>query len=152
MKSPMTPLAALLAVLGLEDLIMVPVMIQARSQPPVAAIIASGVVGTATLASIPGLAQGRRWACWTALACRIVDAASAVLGTASGPEIIFKAAAAVALVLSVAAIIMLVRFSRRRAVSATSAVWETLEPSQRVIRMRARPLAATAAARRRRGY
>ncbi len=118
----MTPLAALLAVFGLEDLIMVPVMVQARSQPPVAAIIASGVLGTATLASIPGLAQGRRWAFWTALACRIVDAASAVLGTAGGPEVVFKAAAAVALVLSVAAIIMLVRFSRRRAVSAISAV------------------------------
>ena len=86
------------------------------------AIVASGVLGTVTLASIPGLAQGRRWAFWTALACRIVDAASAVLGTAGGPEIVFKAAAAVALVLSVAAIIMLVRFSRRRAVSATSAV------------------------------
>jgi hypothetical protein len=115
---PRHPLAALLAVLGLEDLIMV----QARSQPPVAAIIAYGVLGAATLASIPALAEGRRWAFWTALACRIVDAASAVLGTAGGPEIVFKAAAAVALVLSVAAIIMLVRFSRRRAVSATSAV------------------------------
>jgi hypothetical protein len=78
MKSPMTHLAALLAVLGLEDLIMVPIMAEARSQPPVAAIIASGVLGTTTLASIPGQAQGRRWAFWTALACRIVDAAGVV--------------------------------------------------------------------------
>jgi hypothetical protein len=60
MKSPLTPLAALLAILGLEDLVMVPVMVQAHSQPPAAAIIASGVLGAATLASIPGLVQGRR--------------------------------------------------------------------------------------------
>ena len=121
MKSPITPLAALLAVLGLEDLIIVPVMIHAHSQPPMAAIIASGVLGAVTLASIPGLRQGRRWAFWTALACRIVDAVSGALGTAGGSQTVLKVAAAVALVLSVAAIILLVRFSRRRAVSATSA-------------------------------
>jgi len=121
MKCPVIPLAALLAVLGLEDLIMVPVMVQAHSQPPTAAIIASGVLGAATLASIPGLAQGRRWAFWTALACRIVDTVSAALGTAGGQETVLKVAAAIALVLSVGAIIMLVRFSRRRAVGATSA-------------------------------
>lgn len=69
---------------------MVPVMVQAHSEPPVAAIIASGVRGAAILAGIPGLAQGRRWAFWTALACRIVDAASAVPGTARGPAIAFR--------------------------------------------------------------
>jgi uncharacterized membrane protein len=121
MKSPITPLITLLAVLGLEDLILVPFMVQAHSQPPMAAIIASGVLGAATLASLPGLVHGRRWAFRTVLACRIVDAISGALGTAGGPETIFKVAAAFALVLSVAAIIMLARFSRRRAVSATSA-------------------------------
>jgi len=121
MKSYIAPLAALLAVLGLEDLIIVPVMVQAHSQPPVAAIIGSGVLGAATLASLPGLARGRRWAFWTALACRIIDAVSGALGTAGGSQTVLEVAAAVALVLSVAAIIMLVRFSRRRAVSAASA-------------------------------
>jgi hypothetical protein len=121
MKSPFIPLAALLAILGLEDLVMVPVMIQAHNQPPMVAIIASGVLGAATLASIPGLAQGRRWAFWTALVCRIIDAASAVLGTAGGSEPVLKVAAGVALVLSIAAITLLIRFSRRRPVSAASA-------------------------------
>jgi hypothetical protein len=118
MKFPLTPLAALLAVLGLEDLIVVPVMLQAHSQPPLVAIIASGVLGAATLACIPGLAQGRRWAFRTALACRIIDAISGALGTAGGSEAVLRVAAAVALVLSVAAIVVLARFSRRHAVSA----------------------------------
>jgi hypothetical protein len=121
MKSYLNPLTALLAVLGLEDLIMVPIMLGAHSQPPMAAIIASGVLGAATLASIPGLARGRRWAFWTALACRIIDALSAALGAAGGPEPGFKVAGAAALVLSVAAIVMLIRFSRRGAISAASA-------------------------------
>jgi hypothetical protein len=121
MKSYINPLAALLAILGLQDLIMVPIMLEAHSQPPMAAIIASGVLGAATLASIPGIARGRRWAFWTALACRIVDALSSALGAAGGPEPGFKVAGAVALVLSVAAIVMLIRFSRRRAVAAASA-------------------------------
>ena len=117
----LSPLAALLVVLGLEDLIMVPIMLGAHSQPPMAAIIASGVVGAATLASIAGLMRGRRWAFWTTLACRIVDALSAALGAAGGPEPGFKVAGAVVLVLSVAAIVMVIRFSRRRAIGAASA-------------------------------
>ncbi len=121
MKSPFTPLAAILAVLGLEDLIIIPFMVQAHPQPPMAAIIASGVLGAATLASIPGLARGRRWAFLTTLVCRIVDALSGALGAAGGSTNLLKVAALVALVLSVAAIVMLVRFSRRRGVSAVSA-------------------------------
>jgi hypothetical protein len=121
MKSYMNPLAALLAVLGLQDLIMVPIMLGAHSQPPMAAIIASGVLGVGTLASIPGLARGSRWAFWTALACRIIDALSSALGAAGGPEPGFKVDGAVALVLSVAAIVMLIRFSRRRTVAASAA-------------------------------
>jgi hypothetical protein len=118
MKTPITPLTALLAVLGLGDLIMVPVMLQAHSQPPAAAIILSGVLGVTTLASIPGLVQGRRWAFWSVLACRVLDAVSAALGAAGGPETFLKAAGVVALVLSIAAIVMLIRFGRRRAASA----------------------------------
>jgi hypothetical protein len=118
MRVPFTPLAAVLAAVGLLDLIMVPVMVSAHSQPPMAATIGSGVIGAVTLAGIPGLAQGRRWAFWALLVSRIIDALSSALGAAGGPEAIFKLAGALALVLSVAAIIMLVRFGRRRAVSA----------------------------------
>jgi hypothetical protein len=120
MKPYFSPLAALLTVLGIEDLIMVPIMLEAHSQPPVAAIIASGVLGAATLASIPGLVRGRRWAFWATLACRIVDALSAGLGAAGGPEPGFKVAGAVVLVLSVAAVVLVIRFSRRRAVAAAN--------------------------------
>ena len=122
MKPYLSPLAALLVVLGFEDLIMEPIMLGAHSQPPMAAIIASGVLGAATLASIPGLMHGRRWAFWTALACRIVDALRAALGAAGGPEPGFKVAGAVVLVLSVAAVVMVIRFSRRRTIGVASAV------------------------------
>jgi hypothetical protein len=121
MKPYLNPLAALLIVLGLEDLIMVPIMLGAHSQPPMAAIIASGVLGAGTLASVPGLVRGRRWAFWTTLACRIVDALSSALGAAGGPEPGFKVIGAVVLVVSVVAIVMVVRFSRRRTVAAASA-------------------------------
>jgi hypothetical protein len=50
MKHYVSPLAALLAVLGIEDLIMVPIMLGGHSQPPMAAIIASGVLGAASAA------------------------------------------------------------------------------------------------------
>jgi hypothetical protein len=121
MKSPITPLAALLAVLGLEDLVMIPVMIHAHNQPPTAATILSGVLGAAFLASIAGLVRGRRWAFWTAMACLIVNAVNSALATMAGPETVFKASGAFGLVLSVAAIVLLVRFSPRRAARTASA-------------------------------
>jgi hypothetical protein len=121
MKSPLTPLAALLAVLGLEDLIMIPFMVQSHNQPPVAATILSGVLGAAFLASITGVGRGRRWAYWTAMACLIVNAVNSALATMAGPEALFKAGGAAGLVLSVAAIVLLVRLSPRRAARAASA-------------------------------
>jgi hypothetical protein len=121
MKSTVTPLAALLAVLGLEDLIMIPFMIQAHNQPPMAATILSGVLGVAFLASITGLARGRRWAFWTAMACLIVNAVNSALATMAGPEALFKAGGGAGLVLSVVAIVLLVRFSPRRAARAARA-------------------------------
>jgi hypothetical protein len=114
MKSLVTPLAVLLAVLGLEDLIMIPVMIQAHNQPPMPVTILSGVLGAAFLASIPGLARGRRWAFWTAMACLIVNAVNSALAVMAGPEAVFKAGGALGLVLSVAAIVLLIRTSPRR--------------------------------------
>jgi hypothetical protein len=49
--------------------------------------------------------------------CRLCSA----LGAAGGPEPGFKVAGAVALVLSVAAVVMVIRFSRRRTIGAASA-------------------------------
>jgi hypothetical protein len=123
MKSPWRPLIALLAVLGIEDLAMVPVMVlaPAHNQPPMAAAALSGVLGAATLVSIPGLARGRRWAFWTALVCRLLDALNSLLGAVAGPEVVFKAGGAFALVLSIVAIALLVRVSPRRAARAASA-------------------------------
>jgi hypothetical protein len=120
MRSPFTPLAALLAVLGIEDLAMIPVMVQAHNQPPMAATVLSGVLGAVTLVSIPGLARGRRWAFWTVLVSRLVDAVNSLLGLVAGPEVIFRAGGAFALILSIVAIALLVRSNPRRAVRAAT--------------------------------
>jgi hypothetical protein len=120
MKSGFRPLAVLLAVLGIVDLAMVPVMINANNPPPMAATILSGVLGVVTLVSIPGLAQGRRWALWVAVISRVLDAVSCVLGAVGGPAAGFKVAGVIGLILSIAAIVLLVRVSPRRAVRAAS--------------------------------
>jgi hypothetical protein len=122
MKSPTTSLAVLLAVLGIEDLAMIPFMVSApaHNQPPAAATMLSGVLGVVTLACIPGLARGRRWAFWTALATRLLDAVNSFLGLVAGPEVIFKAGGAFALVLSIAAIVLLVRVRPGRAARAAT--------------------------------
>jgi hypothetical protein len=124
MKAGFRPLAALLAILGAEDLVMVPIMIGANHHhagtPPAAAIVLSGVLGAATLASIPGLAQGRRWALWVAVISRIVDAVNSLLGVAFGPGVVFVVSGAFALVLSIAAVLLLIRLRPRRAVRAAS--------------------------------
>ena len=122
MKSPTTSLAVLLAVVGIEDLAMIPFMVgaPAHDQPPMAATALSGVLGVVTLACIPGLARGRRWAFWAALVTRLLDAANSFMGLAAGPEVIFKVGGAFALVLSIAAIVLLVRVRPGRAARATS--------------------------------
>ena len=124
MKSAFRPLAAFLAFLGAADLVMVPFMIQANHHhagtPPMPAVVLSAVLGVATLAAIPGLAQGRRWAFWVALTSRVVDAVSCLLGALGGPAAGFKVAGAIGLVLSVAAVVLLVRVTPRRAVRAAS--------------------------------
>jgi hypothetical protein len=118
MKSSLRPLAALLAVLGAVDLVMVPFMIQANHHhagtPPMPAVVLSAVLGVATLAAIPGLAQGRRWAFWLALISRAVDAVNSALGVVGGPAAGFKVVGAIGLVLSIAALVLLVRVSPRR--------------------------------------
>jgi hypothetical protein len=127
MKSPFSRLAAVLAVLGAIDLIMVPVMYHQHTthpggNPPMAAIVLGGILGVLTLAGIPGLAQGKRWAFWLVLVTRVIDMVSAVLGVFGGPGTLFVVMGVVLFVLSVGALILLFRQrSTARTVSATSA-------------------------------
>jgi hypothetical protein len=124
MKSGFKALAALLAVLGALDLVMVPFMYQASHHhagtPPMPAVVLSGVLGVAILASVAGLAQARRWAFWVAMISLIVSAVSDFLGVVAGPGPGFAAVGVIALVLSVPAVVLLVRLSSRRAVRAAS--------------------------------
>jgi uncharacterized membrane protein (DUF2068 family) len=126
MKTQFRQLAALLAVLGIGDLVMVPVMYHANQQhagtPPMAAIVLGGIIGVLTLVSIPGLAQGRRWALWVALITRILDMVSAVLGVFGGPGTLFVVVGLILLVVSVPTLILLFRLRpARAAATATSA-------------------------------
>ncbi len=120
MKSGLRRMAVLLGILGIGDLVMVPFMLAANhhsssGNPPMAAIILGAVLGVATLASIPGLLQGRRWAFWVATICRLLDTISAVLGVFAGPGTLFVVVGAVNAVLSIAALVALVRLSSPRA-------------------------------------
>jgi len=122
MKSSFRQLAALLVVLGVGDLVMVPVMYHANQQhagtPPMAAIVLGGILGVLTLACIPALAQGRRWAFWVVLVTRAIDMVSAVLGVFGGPGTLFVVVGVCALVLSIAALVLL--FRQRPAHTATT--------------------------------
>jgi hypothetical protein len=117
MKSGLKTLTALLAALGALDLAMVPFMYQANHHhagtPPMPAVILSGVLGAAILASIAGLSQARRWAFWVAMISLIVSAVSDFLGVVAGPGPGFAAVGVIALVLSVPAVVLLVRTSPR---------------------------------------
>jgi uncharacterized membrane protein (DUF2068 family) len=122
MKSQFRQLAALLAILGVGDLVMVPVMYHANQQhagtPPMAAIVLGGILGVLTLAAIPGLAQGRRWAFWVVLVTRAIDIVSAVLGVFGGPGTLFVVVGAISFVLSVGALVLLFRQRPARTVHA----------------------------------
>jgi hypothetical protein len=124
MKSGFRTLATLLAIIGVGDLVMVPIMIQANHHhagtPPMPAVVLSGVLGVAILAGIVGLAQGRRWAFWVAMIGLIVNAVNSLLGVVAGPGVGFAAVGIVALILSVPAVVLLVRLSPRRAVRTAS--------------------------------
>jgi hypothetical protein len=124
MKSRFKALAALLAVLGALDLVMVPFMYQASHHhagtPPMPAVVLNGVLGVAILASIAGLGQARRWAFWVAMISLIVSGVSDFLGVVAGPGPGFAATGVIALALSVPAVVLLVRLSSRRAVRAAS--------------------------------
>jgi hypothetical protein len=118
MKSGLRSLTVLLAILGIGDLALVPVMIAANHHhagtPPVPAIVLGAILGVATLASALGVAQGRRWGFILAMTCRILDAASSVLGVLAGPDTLLKVVAGIGFALSVAAIVLLIRLNPRR--------------------------------------
>ncbi len=119
MKPGFKLMTVLLGILGIGDLAMVPFMIAANRHtagtPPVPAIVAAVIIGVATLVSAVGVAQGRRWAFRVAMTCRILDSITSVLGLLARPSAVLTAGGAVGLVLSIAAIVLLVRLNPRRA-------------------------------------
>jgi hypothetical protein len=119
MKSGLKLLTVLLGILGIGDLVMVPFMIAANHHtagtPPVPAIGVVAVIGIATLVSAVGIVQGWRRAFVIAIACRILDSISAILGLLNRPSAVLTAFGAVGLVLSIAAIVLLVRLNPGRA-------------------------------------
>ena len=115
MRSGIKPVVVLLAVLGAGDLAAVPVMAAAHShhpsQPPLPAIAATAIIGLATLACSGGLARLRRWPLPVAIACRVLDSVSALLGLQAHPNATLVGVAAANLILSVLAIVLLKRLS-----------------------------------------
>jgi hypothetical protein len=112
------PTIVLLAVLGIGDLLAVPFLIAAHhrnpAQPPVPAIVAIAIFGLATLASAAGLARGRRWPVPVALTCRVLDSVSSLLGLVAHPNAVLDTWAAATLVLSVMAVVLLLRLYPRK--------------------------------------
>jgi len=108
----------LLAVLGVGDLAVVPLMAAAHhhnpAEPPIPAIVATAIIGLVTLASSAGLAQVRRWSLPVALACRVLDSLSALLGLEAHPSPALVTIAATTLTLSVVAIVLLRRLQPRK--------------------------------------
>jgi hypothetical protein len=119
MKPGFKPLIVLLTVLGLGDLASLPFMIAQNHHtpgtPPVPAIVVGAILGVVTLVSAVGIARGWKRAFGLAMTCRILDCISAMLGVLAHPSAFLTAAGAVGLVLSIAAIVLLVRLSPRRA-------------------------------------
>jgi hypothetical protein len=127
MKNAKNTLLAALLILGIGDLAMVPFMIAANHRtagtPPVPAIAVGALIGLATLASLPGVRQDRRWAFRVSMICRVVDTITSALGILAGPGIGFAVVGGFGVALSVLAIVLLVRLSPARALrrAATSA-------------------------------
>jgi uncharacterized membrane protein len=129
MRPGIKPAIAVLAVLGAGDLAAVPLMAAAHShnpnQPPIAAIVATAIIGLVTLASAAGLARGQRWSYPAAIACRVLDSISMLLGLVAHPNAALVTIAAAILILSVAAIVLLRRLSPRK-----SDLSEVAQPSR----------------------
>jgi O-antigen/teichoic acid export membrane protein len=111
------PAIVLLCVVGAIDLLVLPFLVAGHHEypgkPPTAAIVSVAVIGLITLASAVGLAQGWRWSRTAALACRVLDSISWILGLAAHPNALLTAIAAVALILSIVTILLLVGLNPR---------------------------------------
>jgi hypothetical protein len=136
MKSDLKLTTVLLVILGVLDLVAIPFMIAAnhhtKGTPPVPAIVVVGVVAVATLISVGGVARGLRWAFWVAMTCRIIDGLSNFLGLTNHPSLVTTIGGWLGFVLSIAAIVLLVRVNPRRAArraAAASATGRQPEPS-----------------------
>jgi hypothetical protein len=118
MKPELKRVTILLGILGLLDAAAVPFMIAANHHthgtPPGPAIVIAAIIAVATLISAFGVARGLRWGFRVAMACRIIDAATNFLGLTNHPTPVTTVGGGVGLVLSVLAIIMLVRVNPRR--------------------------------------
>jgi hypothetical protein len=100
-----------------------------KGTPPAPAIVVVGVVAVATLISAAGVARGLRWAFWVAMTGRIIDALSNFLGLTNHPTPVTTVGGGVGLVLSIAAIVLLVRVNPRRAARRASAASAPSAPS-----------------------
>jgi hypothetical protein len=138
MKPDYKLMTVLLGILGVLDLAAVPFMIAANHHtagtPPVPAIIVTAIIGVATLVSAVGVARGLRWAFRAAVTGRIIDAVSNFLGLTSHPSAVTTVGGGVGLVLSLVALVLLVRLNprriaRRAASAASSASATQPEPS-----------------------
>lgn len=98
--------------LGIMDLAIVPFMVHAhnvspKGEPPPPVIVIQVLLGIITLVACIGLPAGKRWARRSVITTRVVDALSSVLGLAVHPSTVLVGAGAIALVLSVAVIVLL---------------------------------------------
>lgn len=118
MKPEFKLVTILLGILVVLDVAAVPFMIAANHHthgtPPGPAIVLAGVIAVATLISALGVARGLRWAFWVAMTCLIIDAAQNFLGLTNHPSPVTTAGGGIGLVLSLVAIVVLVRVNPRR--------------------------------------
>jgi hypothetical protein len=117
MRSPIKLALTLLCVTGVFDLLSLPFVIAGHHEypgkPPTAAIVAVAIIGLVTLASAVGVAQAQRWSRPAALAGRVLDSISWILGLVAHPSLLLTTIAAVGLVLSTVTILLLVRLNPR---------------------------------------
>jgi lysylphosphatidylglycerol synthetase-like protein (DUF2156 family) len=113
----------LLILTGVLDLVAVPFAISANHHqsdavPPVA-IVLIAIFGAATLVAAFGVARAARWAFITALVCRVLDTVSSLLGAFNHPTVFLGVNGVIVVVLSVPAIVLLIRqFPRRATITA----------------------------------
>jgi hypothetical protein len=101
----------LLVLLGLDSLAILPAMISANratnGTPPPPAIAVEALIGVLTLVACTGIPAGKRWAKRTAIATRGVEIVSSLLGLGAHPSTLLTVSGAIALPLSVIAIVLL---------------------------------------------